>query len=144
MINLDYKYSPMYIDGALSGGSGGGLTPEQLAELKGYDLGPMGFSNLPDSSEIDWMIVPRDMTILSGGSGFAYAITPAASDATFQILKNATQIGEVLFEDGENVGILNIFENVSFVSEDRIYFVAPSSPDNMLENVQITLLATLV
>jgi hypothetical protein len=135
---------PTYIDGVLQGSQGGGLTPEQLEELNGYDLGPMGFSSLPDSSEIDWMIVPRDMTILSGGSGFAYAVTPAAADATFQILKNATQIGEVLFEDGENVGILNIFEDVSFAAEDRIYFVAPSSPDNMLENIQITILATLI
>ncbi len=109
-----------------------------------YDLGPMGFSNLPDSSEIDWMIIPRAMQVVSGASGYAYAITPSAADATFQILKNETLIGTVFFEEGVNTGVVNITFNVSFVAQDRVYFVAPSTPDNMLENVQLTILATIV
>lgn len=109
-----------------------------------YDVGPLGFTGLPDSEETDWIIVPRNIQIEAGSSGFAHSLILATSECTFTLYKNNDIIGTVVFDENSNTGTLDIPLSVTVNAGDRIALSAPLIPDNTIENIQVVILGELV
>lgn len=106
-----------------------------------YDVGPLGFIQTPDSEETDWILIPRPLTIPSGSPGVSHCLVTPASNTTFDIYINENIIGSLVFTTGNNVGQIDIFNDVSVTTGDRIALVAPAIPDSTLRNLQLILRA---
>ena len=73
----------------------------------------------------------------------AYADVAASSTATFDIKKNGSSIGSLVWVGGSpsvHTGTFTFASDVSFAAGDRLEITGPASPDALLADITITLI----
>lgn len=132
----------------------GGTIGQRLAKASGSPyatqwetdhirLAPQIMGQPTDSETVMRYAVTDHMTLPSGLTGsVAYAATPAAASAEFDIEQNGTFIGSITFLPSGGPTV-NFATDVAFTPGDIITIVAPSPPDAALADISFTLRANL-
>jgi hypothetical protein len=113
---------------------------KQATPLTDIDL-LLGYGGAPAASELDWLLVTRPFFLEAASTHQAYARTVGTvGSATFELRKNGTQFGNVVFVVSNTQGIVTITTTTYFDLGDRIELVAPASPNATLANLQVGLI----
>lgn len=98
----------------------------------------------PDGNEtVLQHLVDIDMTLPAGlEHSIAYAHTPAAGSASFNLFKNGAPLGSITFAPSPLVSV-DFSTDVLCVPGDVITMVSPSTPDTALADISFNLVALL-
>lgn len=120
---------------AVGAGSGGG------SATVAYDL-VLGFVGNPSANDLDWLLVGRSVTVSSADPGEAHARTNPAATWTADILKNGASVGSVEISTA-GADTFTVASDISLAAGDRIEVQAPASADGSINDIQVTLKATV-
>jgi hypothetical protein len=115
--------------------------PSQLP----YDLTFSSFDSISPNDIFGGIVMDRTVTLTSGlAASKAWAETPpTATSSQFNILKNGTQVGTVVFSPGSNTGVFTMAQNQVLVPGDIFKLVADASNfDATILSVMITIAST--
>jgi hypothetical protein len=99
----------------------------------------LGHYPKPAASALDWLLLNRAIRIPSVSPGVAFCRTAAAAETTFNIRKNGSNIGTVVFAAAGTVGTVTVTSNTDFAAGDRLELLAPATPDADLSDMQLSL-----
>jgi hypothetical protein len=99
----------------------------------------LGHYPKPAASALDWLLLNRAIRIPSASPGVAFCRTAAAAETTFNIRKNGSNIGTVVFAAAGTVGTVTVTSDTDFAAGDRLELLAPASPDADLSDMQLSL-----
>jgi len=101
----------------------------------------LGYGGAPAASELDWLLVTRPFFLPEGSVHHAYVRTVGTvGGATFDLKKNGTTFGSVVFAVSTATGAVTITTTTNFTPGDRVELVAPASPNATLANLQVGLI----
>lgn len=120
------------------------VLPNILADNIGYDIGGY-YDGLTLASDIFLKFVTcREFFLpanLDGSNG--HAGTAASASTTFDVQKNGSNIGTVVFAGGSSTPSFTLSADTNFAVGDRLSVVCPASPDATLADISITIKGTV-
>jgi hypothetical protein len=121
-------------------GSGTFITPNTGLS---YDLALFAPGVLAASALCMRTVFCRAVTFPTNFSGsVATAGTAATASTTFNLAKNGTNIGTLVFAAAGTTGTFTVAGGASFAINDNLTVTAPASADATLANVSVTLTGT--
>jgi len=116
------------------------VLPNILADLEGYDIAGY-YDNLMTASDTFFKFVAtRAFYVLANFSGSAaHSAVAATASTTFNVQKNGSNIGTVVFGAGATTATFVLGAQTNFAIGDRLGIINPAVQDISLSDVSITI-----
>jgi len=97
----------------------------------------LGYVGMPTASQLDWLLVARDLTIPAADPGVAFARTnPADGDWIATVQLNGASQGTLTIS---TAGLVSwaVGADIVLAAGDRLELVAPATPDSVAADIQV-------
>jgi|GEM_PF-3908892 len=106
-----------------------------------YDVS-LGFKGKPDVGELDWVPLPRAVTLPLTGHVARARVAPTA-EAYLGVMHGDNEVGYIMFPAGSTAGFVTLHAEVSYEPGDVIGVTAPYEQDATLSDIVVTLAGVL-